>query len=79
MTMDLQQELTGIFRDVMENDDIHIERDTTAADIEEWDSITHIQLIVAIEKHFKLKFSSGEIHKWRNVGEIMDAIAAKRA
>lgn len=77
--MDLLQELTGIFRDVMDNDDITLTRETSAPDIREWDSLTHIQLIVAVEKHFKLKFSSFEIQKWKNVGEMMDAIAAKRA
>ncbi len=76
--MDILEELTGIFKEVMENDDLVVTRETTAADVEEWDSISHIMLITSIEKHFKLKFSSQEILKWENVGQMVDAIQAKK-
>lgn len=76
--MDTQKELNDIFRDVLENDDLVITRETTAADVEEWDSINHIQLIVAIEKHFRIKFSSQEILNWKNVGEMADSVDAKK-
>jgi acyl carrier protein len=63
-----------IFKDVLDNDDIVLAPETSAKDIEEWDSLNHIQLIVAIEKRFKLRFNSAEINSWKNVGEMCQAI-----
>ena len=66
-----------IFRDVLDNEDIEINFDSVADDIEEWDSLSHIQLIVAIEKHFKIKFNSKELMEWKTVGDMIDCICSK--
>ena len=71
------EKLNGVFTDVLDNDDIVINDSSTANDIEEWDSLTHIQLVVAIEKSFKVKFTTYEIQTWKNVGDMVNSIAAK--
>lgn len=78
--MDRQQILSkveNIFREVFENSSIVLTDATTADDIYEWDSLSHIQLIVAIEHYFHIKFTSREILSWQNVGQLIDTIAAK--
>ena len=72
------KKLNEIFEDVLDLDDTpNLTNETSADDIEEWDSLSHIQLIVAIEKALKIKFSSLEIMKWKNVGEMVDSIQEK--
>ena len=69
------EKLNEIFEDVLDLDETpSLTDETTANDIDEWDSLAQIQLIVAIEKDFKIKFTSAEIMKWRNVGEMVDTI-----
>ena len=69
--------IQGIFRDVLDNEEIELTDATVADDIEEWDSLSHIQLIVAIEKDFQIKFTSKEILSWKNIGELVDCIQSK--
>ena len=71
------EKLNEIFCDVLDLDEVKLTDETSADDIEEWDSLSHIQLIVAIEKEFKLKFTSKEIMSWKNVGEMVDCILTK--
>lgn len=72
------EQFEELFREVLENDDIELSRETTAHDIDEWDSINHIYLVVEIEKHFGIKFSSSEILQWKNVGEMIDSVIAQK-
>ena len=71
------EKLNEIFTDVLDLDECNLTDKTSADDIEEWDSLSHIQLIVAIEKAFIIKFTSLEIMKWNNVGEMVDSMMEK--
>ncbi len=70
-------QIQEIFCDILDDDSLILHFETTAQDIEEWDSLTHIQLIVAIEKHFKIKFTSKEILSWKNVDEMVETTKIK--
>lgn len=74
---EIYEKLNEIFIDVLDLDELELTDETSANDIEEWDSLSHIQLIVAIEKAFRIKFTSLEIMKWRNVGEMVDSMETK--
>ncbi|MBQ3786930.1 MAG: acyl carrier protein [Lachnospiraceae bacterium] len=71
--------LQDIFRDFFDDEDIVLTDETTADDIDGWDSLTHVQLIVAVEKAFSVKFSTVEVMKLKNVGEFAALIEKKTA
>jgi len=75
--MDTKEKLQEVFRDVFDDDEIELTDETTADDIDAWDSLTHVQLIVAVEKAFGLKFSTVEVMKLKNVGEFIALIDKK--
>jgi acyl carrier protein len=74
---ELLKEINSIFVNVLDNESVVLSEETVADDIEEWDSLTHIQLVVAIEKHFKIRFTAREIQSWKNVGEMITSIISK--
>lgn len=74
---DILKEIIAIFIDVLDNKDIVLDDSTQAKDVDDWDSLNHIQLVVAIEKHFKIRFTSKEIQSWDNVGEMLNCIQEK--
>ena len=74
---EILDQIQEIFRDQLDDESIALTNETTANDVEDWDSLTHIMLVVAIEKHFKIKFTSSEILTWKNVGEMIECISEK--
>ncbi|MCR4695692.1 MAG: acyl carrier protein [Lachnospiraceae bacterium] len=74
---DIYAKLNEIFRDVFDDESITVNDNTTANDIEDWDSLEHINLVVAVENCFKIKFNMGEVAVLKNVGEMVDLISAK--
>jgi acyl carrier protein len=71
---EILNKVSHIFIDTLNNDDLKINEATTANDVAEWDSLSHILLVVAIEKYFKIRFTSKEIQSWENVGEIINSV-----
>ena len=75
--MDILQKLEVIFRDVFDDEDIVLTNETTASDIEDWDSLAQINLLVAIKKEFKINFDLEEVSKYKNVEDMVKAIEKK--
>ena len=71
--------LQEIFRDVFEDDEVVITPETSAADIDEWDSLMHVTLIVTVEKEFNVRFTSSQISRLENVGDLVALIDATRS
>ncbi|NJN28653.1 MAG: acyl carrier protein [Cyclobacteriaceae bacterium] len=69
-TEQILERLNEIFIDTLENDDIELTPETTAKDIPEWDSLSNVALLVAIEKKFKIQFNLSDVLKLKNVGEL---------
>lgn len=76
---ELFEQLNEVFRDVFDDEEIVVSEATTADDIEDWDSLEYINLIVAVEKKFSVKFNMGEVNSFKNVGEMADKILEKLA
>ena len=74
---ELTARVTDIFRNNFDDDEIVLTDETTAADIEDWDSLEQINLLVEMEREFGIKFTVGEVEGLRNVGEMLDLIESK--
>ena len=72
---EILQKLQTVYRDILDDENIVVTEETTADDIEEWDSITHVQIVAEIQKVFDVKFSAKEMLLWENVGDIVDALS----
>ena len=74
---ELFKEINDIFRDVFDDDSLVITDETNSEDIEDWDSLEHINLVVAMEKRFNMKFNIKEVGNLKNVGEMADLILSR--
>jgi acyl carrier protein len=70
-------QLNVIFEDIIDEGTVFLSENSTTKDIDGWDSLTNIQLVVAIEKQYDIKFTSDEIISWKNVGEMINCILKK--
>ena len=70
------EKLNEVFQDVFDDDSITVNAETTADDIEDWDSLEHINLVSAVEKTFGVKFTMAQVVGMKNVGEMVDVILA---
>lgn len=71
------ERLTQVFRDVFDDDDIVLTDATSAKDIEDWDSLEHINLIAAVERTFKMRFTMKEVSGMKNVGEMAQIVCLR--
>jgi len=71
------EDLQPVFADILDAPGLRLTRTTTAADVEGWDSLAHINLVVAVEKRYKIKFALGELQDLKNVGDMVDLIVRK--
>jgi acyl carrier protein len=76
---DIYEKLTPIFHDVFNDDSIVLRPDLKADDVDDWDSLSHIRMMLTVQKTFGVKFSAGEIGKLKNVAELVDLIGSKSA
>ncbi len=74
---EIYKKLNEIFREVFDDENIEVNANTTSADIEDWDSLEHINLIVAVENEFGIKFNMGEVTTMKNVGEMVEIISQR--
>jgi len=75
----LLEELQPIFRDVLDNPNLVITRDSNASTVEDWDSLAHVNLVTVIEGRYKVRFALGELQDLKNVGDLIDLLTEKLA
>jgi acyl carrier protein len=71
------QELQPIFQDVLDQPNLHLTPASNASNVEDWDSLAHISIVSAVEKHFRIKFTLAELQTLKNVGEMAELIQKK--
>lgn len=76
---EILSQVVAIFKEELDNEEIELTMESTAKEVEDWDSLSHIHLMVAIEKHFKIRFTSTEISSFKNVGEMVETVKKRLA
>lgn len=76
---EIMERMQAVFRDTFDDDGLLLRPEMTAADVDAWDSLMHINLIVAIEREFKVKFTTAEVTSLKNVGDLVALVEKKRA
>lgn len=71
---EILEKLQDVYRDILDDDSIVLTEETTADDIEAWDSLTHVQIVAEIQDVFGVNFSAKEMLLWESVGDIVDAL-----
>ena len=74
---ELLPQVQSIFRDILDQPDLVLTRESSAYTVEDWDSLAHVNIVTAVERHFKIKFALSELQSLRNVGEMLDLIQTK--
>tara|TARA_B110000967_G_scaffold170739_1_gene180877 strand:+ start:2129 stop:2365 length:237 start_codon:yes stop_codon:yes gene_type:complete len=74
---DVFNKVQEVFREVLEDEELIIKEDYNSEDIDDWDSLTHIMLVVEIEKTFNMRFLSSEISNWKDIGAMITSIESK--
>lgn len=76
--MDVSEKLNAVFREVFDDDTLCVRDETTADDVDGWDSLSHVNLILAVETRFSIRFTQREVLTFRNVGDLRRCIESKR-
>lgn len=74
---EIYEKINEVFQEIFDDESILVSEETTSDDIEDWDSLEHINLVVAIEKRFGIKFNMEEVNRFKNVGEMANLIAER--
>ncbi len=74
---EIYERLNKVFQDIFDDESITVNENTTSDDIEDWDSLEHINLVVAVEQEFGMKFNMNEVTTMKNVGEMVDIILSR--
>lgn len=77
--MDILEQIQPIFRDILDNEELVLTRESKADNVEGWDSLAHVHIVMAVGKHFGVRFGLDDLQSMKNVGDMCDLISRKLA